>query len=170
MSSGIDAYNGDPELAADLARRAGSVSHDGEALWGAQVVAAMESQAFVERDLNQLLDTATALIPADSTIYRLIAELRELRTREDDWRAARSWLESHYGYQHYEGVCHIVPNHGLIIMSLLYGDDDFQQSLMICNTSGWDTDCNAGNVGCLLGIKNDCVEILLCTELELDMV
>ena len=25
---------------------------------------------------------------------------------------------------------------------------------MIVNTSGWDTDCNAGNVGCLLGIMN----------------
>ena len=30
--------------------------------------------------------------------------------------------------------------------------DDFQQAQMIVNTSGWDTDCNAGNVGCLLGI------------------
>ena len=39
-------------------------------------------------------------------------------------------------------------------MSLLYGDDDFQKSLMIVNTSGWDTDCNSGNLGCLLGIKN----------------
>ena len=25
---------------------------------------------------------------------------------------------------------------------------------MIANTAGWDTDCNSGNVGCLLGIKN----------------
>ncbi len=25
---------------------------------------------------------------------------------------------------------------------------------MVCNTSGWDTDCNSGNLGCLLGIKN----------------
>ena len=39
---------GDPELAADLARRAASVSHDGEAIYGAQVMAAMEAQAFVE--------------------------------------------------------------------------------------------------------------------------
>jgi ADP-ribosylglycohydrolase len=145
---------GDPELAADLARRAGSVSHDGEALSGAQVIAAIEAQAFIESDLNKLFDTATALIPADSTIYRMIAELRELRTKENDWRVAREWLEAHYGYQHYEGVCHMIPNHGLIVLSLLYGDDDFQKSLMIANTSGWDTDCNSGNVGCLMGIKN----------------
>ena len=48
----------------------------------------------------------------------------------------------------------MVPNHALIILALLYGDDDFRKSLMIVNTAGWDTDCNAGNVGCLLGIKN----------------
>src|ERR671911_527069 len=49
---------GDPELAADLARRAASVSHDGEAIYGAQVVAAMEAQAFFESDTNKLIDTA----------------------------------------------------------------------------------------------------------------
>jgi hypothetical protein len=26
--------------------------------------------------------------------------------------------------------------------------------MMIVNTAGWDTDCNSGNVGCILGIKN----------------
>jgi hypothetical protein len=48
----------------------------------------------------------------------------------------------------------MVPNHALIHLGLLYGQDDFQRALMITNTAGWDTDCNSGNVGCLLGIKN----------------
>src|SRR5436190_11046862 len=39
---------GDPELAANFAGRAASVSHDGEAIYGAQMLAAMEAQAFVE--------------------------------------------------------------------------------------------------------------------------
>jgi hypothetical protein len=42
----------------------------------------------------------------------------------------------------------------LIVAALLHGNDDFQRSLMIVNTCGWDTDCNSGNLGCLLGIKN----------------
>src|SRR5687767_11795590 len=68
---------GDPELAADLARRAGSVSHDGEAIYGAQVVAAMEAQAFVESDLNRLIDTAVSFIPKGSTIFRMIDDIRD---------------------------------------------------------------------------------------------
>ncbi|MBN2394788.1 MAG: ADP-ribosylglycohydrolase family protein [Anaerolineae bacterium] len=145
---------GDPGLAVDLARRAASVSHDGEAIYGAQVIAAMESLAFVESDLVTLLDTAITFIPKDSVINRMIGDLRGWRERTPDWREAFGLLAEHYGYHKYGGNCHMVPNHGLIVLSLLWGDDDFQRTLMIVNTCGWDTDCNSGNVGCLMGIKN----------------
>src|SRR5919107_5517050 len=145
---------GDPELAADLARRAASVSHDGEALHGAQVVDAMEAGAFTESDIGRLIDDAVSLIPEDSVIFRMIYDIREWHAREKDWRLTRERIAEGYGYEKYGGNCHLVPNHALIIHALLYGEDDFQRSLMIVNTSGWDTDCNSGNVGCLLGIKN----------------
>jgi ADP-ribosylglycohydrolase len=145
---------GDPEQAAELARKAASVSHDGEAIYGAQVVAAIEAQAFVERDMSRLLDTAVSLIPKDSVIYRMIADLREWHSVEKDWRKTREKIAANYGYDKYGGNCHMVPNHGLIIHALLHGEGDFQKSLMIVNTCGWDTDCNSGNVGCILGIRN----------------
>ena len=145
---------GDPEYAADLARRAASVSHDGEAIYAAQVLAAMEAQAFVETDIEKLIDTAVTLVPSDSVVYQMIADLREWHSVEPDWQQARERLEALYGYEKYGGNCHTVPNHGVIILSLLYCRDNFQRSLMIANTCGWDTDCNSGNVGCLMGIKN----------------
>ncbi len=145
---------GDPEKAASLARRAASVSHDGEALHAAAAIAAIEAQAFVEHDLQMLLEVASRFIPPDSTVARVHWELRECREREPDWRRARELVASRYGYDRFPGNCHVVPNHALVILALLYGEDDFQRSLMIANTSGWDTDCNSGNVGCILGIKN----------------
>ncbi|HWQ12531.1 MAG TPA: ADP-ribosylglycohydrolase family protein [Roseiflexaceae bacterium] len=145
---------GDPELAADLARRAASVSHDGEAVYGAQVLAAMEAQAFVEPDLHKLIDTAVTFIPQDSVIARMISDIREWHAEYPDWRQTREQIARNYGYDTFGGNCHMVPNHALIHLGLLYGQDDFQRSLMITNTAGWDTDCNSGNVGCLLGIKN----------------
>ena len=56
---------GDSAIAAELARRAASVSHDGEAIYGAQVIAALISHAFVKMILDRLLDTAVALIPIE---------------------------------------------------------------------------------------------------------
>lgn len=145
---------GDPEFAADLAGRAGSVSHGGEALYGAQCLAAMEAQAFVENDINKLIDTGLSVISKDSVIYAMINDIREWHAAEPDWQAGRELLAGRYGYDKYGGNCHMVPNHGLMIFSLLYGDDDFQRTLMIVNTCGWDTDCNSGNIGCLMGIKD----------------
>lgn len=146
---------GDPQQASELARRAASVSHDGEAVYGAQVIAALVAQAFLETDLNRLLDTALALIPPTSTIARLIADLRSWHAAEPhDWRASRARLEERYGYEKFGGNCHIIPNHGLVILSLLYSQGDFSRAQTIVNTSGWDTDCNAANVGCILGVRN----------------
>ncbi|NLG49513.1 MAG: ADP-ribosylglycohydrolase family protein [Chloroflexi bacterium] len=145
---------GDPALATDLARRAASVSHDGEAIYGAQVLAAMEAQAFVESDIDRLLDVGLSFIPADSLIRRLIDDLREWHQKYVNWQDAFAQIVANYGYDKYGGNCHMIPNHALIILSLLYGEDNFAKTLSIVNTAGWDTDCNSGNVGCLMGIKN----------------
>jgi ADP-ribosylglycohydrolase len=144
---------GDPEFAADLAKRASSVSHDGEAVNAAQVLAAMEAQAFVESDVDALIDTGIRFIPADSDIRRMIDDVRKWHVGEPDWRKTRESIERNYGYERYAGNSPIVPNHALIILALLYGGGDFHRSLSIVSTCGWDADCNAGSVGCLLGIR-----------------
>ncbi len=145
---------GDPAFAADLARRAGSISHDGEAVYAAQLWAAMEAAAFVETSIEKLIDIGLSYIPQDCLVRRLIADLREWRAVESDWREARRRLAASYGYDKFPGACHVIPNHGVMILGLLYCEDDFSKALSIVNTCGWDTDCNSGNVGCLLGIKN----------------
>jgi len=145
---------GDPERAVDLARRAASVSHDGEAIAGAQVLAAMEAQAFVADDINELLDTAVELIERDSLIVRLIDDIRDWHAKNpDDWRASFAQIQNQYGYDRYGGNCHMVPNHGLIVMALLHSNGDFSRAMEVVNTAGWDTDCNSGNLGCLMGIR-----------------
>ena len=99
---------GDPALAADFARRAASVSHDGEAIYAAQVVASMVAQAFIESNVNHLLDTALAIISEKSLIHRLITDIREWNALEPfDWRAARTRLAARYGYDQYGGNCHM---------------------------------------------------------------
>ncbi|MDC0214915.1 ADP-ribosylglycohydrolase family protein [Gammaproteobacteria bacterium] len=145
---------GDADQAARLATEAARVSHDGEAVYGAVVLAVMEAMAFVESDTDTLLDKALGYIPADSVIKELIDDVRNWHAQENDWRVTREKLEFKYGYDKYGGNCHMVPNHGLIIHSLLHGENDFSETMKIINTCGWDTDCNSGNVGCLMGIKN----------------
>lgn len=146
---------GDPERAADFAGRAASVSHDGEAVVGAQILAAMEAQAYVEEDIDSLIDVGLETVSKDSLIARMIQDIRSWHaSSNDDWRKTFSLLKNQYGYDKYGGNCHIVPNHGLIILAFLHSNGDFAESLKIVNTAGWDTDCNSGNLGCLMGIRN----------------
>ena len=142
---------GNPALAAELAERAARVSHDGAAVDAAKLWAAMEAEAFVSRDVDRLLDVGLAYLSSASPIAKLVADIREWRKRYPDWREAREAIEARYGYDKHPGNCHVIPNHALMIMALLYALDDFTRAQTIVCTSGWDTDCNAGNVGCLMG-------------------
>ena len=142
---------GNPSLAARLAEQAAKVSHDGTAVDAAKLWAAMEAEAFVSRDVERLIDVGLAQIPASSPIAKLVADIRQWQRQYSDWRDTRQAIEARYGYDKYPGNCHIVPNHALMIMTLLYAPVDFSRAQTIVCTSGWDTDCNAGNVGCLMG-------------------
>ena len=145
---------GNPRLAFDLAGKAASVSHDGEAVWAAQLLAVMESQAFIERDVDNLLELGLSFISSGCLVARVARDIRTWRSEQRDWNEARARIEEVYGYQKFRGNCHIIPNHAIVLLSLLYSEDDFATALMIANTSGWDTDCNSGNVGCFFGVKN----------------
>ena len=142
---------GDPALAARLAEQAARVSHDGAAVEAAKLWAAMEAEAFVSRDMEHVIDVGLGQIAPSSPIARLVADVREWRMRHTDWRDTRDEVERRYGYDKYPGNCHVVPNHALMIMAALYAPDNFSLAQTIVCTSGWDTDCNAGNVGCLMG-------------------
>ena len=87
---------GNPAQAARLARAAGSVSHDGESINAAVLWATMEAEAFRSRDVDHLLDTGLAHIPADSLIARLVADIRGWVARNEDWEATRQRIEDQY--------------------------------------------------------------------------
>lgn len=152
----MDAYAmmcaGDPEKAVWYAGQCARVSHDGLAVNAAEFLAALEAMAFEETRLDPLFDHCIryAVYP---DLQKLIDDVRNITAKEENWRSVRDWMNIHYGYHRYPGSCPIIPNHGMVLASILCGGDDFQRSLMIAVSSGWDTDCNAANVGCFNGIR-----------------
>ena len=108
---------GDPDQAADFAKKAGSVSHDGESVYAAQVVAAMEAMAFIEKDTKKIIEHCKRYIPKDSTIFKLISDIQDWSSGNFDWEQAREKIDDIYGYEKFIGGVHIVPNHALIILA-----------------------------------------------------
>ena len=143
---------GDPERAAVLARAAASVSHDGLAVDAACLIAAIEALAYEEADLKCLFEAGLAAVKSPR-LARLVEEVIACCATTDDWRSVRDWIEREHGYDKYPGNSPVATNHASIIMSLIMAGNSFQRSLAICASAGWDTDSNAGNVGCINGIR-----------------
>ena len=143
---------GEPQRAAELAVKYASVSHDGEAVYAAQVVAAMVSAAFNEKDIHKLLDIGVKYIPQDSMIAEIHENVRTWAKENRKWEDTFALIMKEYGTDKYWGGAHIVPNHALMVMAWAYSDNNFFKALEIVNTAGLDTDCNSGNVGTVMGL------------------
>ncbi|MCU0731365.1 MAG: ADP-ribosylglycohydrolase family protein [Hyphomonas sp.] len=145
---------GDPVAAACAARRAASVSHDDDALDAAAAVAAMQSAAFLGPGIEALFEIAADVIRPDGLIRRIHDDVQRWRAGGLDWRTAMDQIEQVYSLTAFPGNCHVAPNHAIFCASVLYGAGDFGASVRLAVQAGMDTDSNAGNVGCLLGILN----------------
>ncbi len=142
-----------PEAAADLSEKAASISHDGEGIYGGRFVAALVSAAFSETDPLKLIEVGLKVVPEESEYARVIRDMvRFYKEHPDNWHTARQYIDEHWGYNRYPGVVPIIPNAAIILVALLYGGGDFSRSIQIANMSGWDTDCNVGNVGAIIGV------------------
>ncbi len=146
-------FPGRMEKAAEYAEKAASVSHDGNGLYGARFMAACISKAFEAASIQDIIEAGLQTIPGDSTYARVVHAVTEFhRKHPSDFHACFNYLEQHWGYDKYTGVCHIIPNAGVCVLALLYGEGDFSRTVEIASMCGWDTDCNAGNVGTILGV------------------
>lgn len=144
---------GDPERAARYAMTAASVSHDGEGLYGAAFMAAAIAAAFDTSDMNQIIHAGLAQIPADCLYHKVFLAVQACyEAQPNDWRACLQMLQDNWGYDKYPGVCHMIPNAGVCALALYYGQGNFARTIEIATMCAWDTDCNAGNVGTILGV------------------
>jgi ADP-ribosylglycohydrolase len=144
---------GDYRKAAEYAGMAASVGHDRNGIYGGRFIAACVSLAFIENDIAAIINSALEVIPRESEYCRVVHAVREFHAAHpENWRDARDFLESDFGYDKYPGVCHIIPNAGVCALALYYGAGDYARTIEIATMCGWDTDCNAGNVGAILGV------------------
>ncbi|REK75868.1 ADP-ribosylglycohydrolase family protein [Paenibacillus paeoniae] len=144
---------GNPELAAEYAEKAASVSHDGEGIYGGRFIAAAIAAAYTAGSIDEIIYAGLAVIPEGCEYRRMVNAVRAFHLEHpDNWRDCFLYVKYNFGYDKYPGHCHIIPNSAVIILSMLYGEGDFSRTINICNMCGWDTDCNVGNVGAILGV------------------
>lgn len=143
----------DYKKAAEYGEKAASVSHDGNGIYGAKFMTACISKAFEADSVMEIIETGLKTIPEDSSYAKIVKDVvRFHKETPNDFRKCMKYLIDNWGYDKYLGICPIIPNAGVCVLSLLYGEGDFSRTVEIATMCGWDTDCNAGNVGTIIGV------------------
>lgn len=146
---------GNETQAARMAATMASVTHDEDGLEGARFISGAIAAAYDSKSVTEIFERAFALLDPGSGYASMARDVwNYCNTNPDSWRSAFAYVSEKYGYQHYQGVCHIIPNAAVIVLSLYYGGGDFSKTINIANMCGWDTDCNVGNLGSILGVYN----------------
>ncbi|MFX1570543.1 MAG: ADP-ribosylglycohydrolase family protein, partial [Promethearchaeota archaeon] len=181
---------GCPNIAKKYAEIDGSISHAGIGIEGEIFIATLISLGFFEKDIRHNIDTALQYLPSEkeSLYSKMIKKAIEIyKQNPTDYRAARKKLIKEYWIKEVVrevlnsskdfsierrlllntrlGSVHVLPNIGIIILSLLYGaqdeQDPFGKSICTAAMMGYDTDCNCGNIGAILGVQQGANKIPL---------
>lgn len=143
---------GNPDLAKKWASMASSITHDGDGIQGGIFVAVMIALSFHYNDTYTIVQKALTTLDQDAHYTHVVKDIvTYFDEHPSDEMACFDYILSKYSYQHYPGMCHIIPNIAIMVLALLYGRNDFTKTMTLLCTLGYDTDCNCGNVGSILG-------------------
>lgn len=142
---------GDPALAARYAYEDACIDHDGDGIMAEIFLAALESAAFVESDLDKLLDIGLEYISPDCRLRNAIEDTRKWCAEKNDFKSIRALIMKHYGNDDFTDVIMNIP---FIVAGLLLGNGDFGKSLCMVVNFGMDTDCTGATAGAILGLIN----------------
>ena len=132
----------------DMAKWFARITNDDYAVEAAAFYATLFSYAFFESDVSALVEMALAKIPNTSLTWAVVSDITKWHREYSDWRETRNRIWEKYGSY---GWVSSPLNLASVVMALLYGNGDFDLSLMIAVAAGWDNDCNAATTGGLLG-------------------
>lgn len=158
-----------PEIAVRYAIEDAIVDHAEEGVYATAFCAALESAAFTNSSVIELVDIAETYLPTSSACYDAVQIAKNSFREGVDWRTCRKRIiekyTSSFGVAHAklgtinddlvgkERVGFDAPAHvGFIVLSLLWGEGDFEKTLCLATNCGEDTDCTAGTVGAVFGI------------------
>lgn len=151
-----------PNAVIDLGEKFGRLMNYGDGVYGGQFVGGMYAEAYFEDDPVKLVEAGLRCIPAESQYAEAIRDtLKWFDENPDDWEKTWQLIDEKYhlnpGYRRFscsgpQGAFNIDAkiNGAYIVMGLLYGKRDLDQTIIISTRCGQDSDCNPANAGGIL--------------------
>lgn len=142
-------FPGAPDRAVEYAWRDACCDHEGEGIYAEMFTAALESAAFVEKDMRRLIAVGLSKIPPACRVAQSVKTVCQIFDEGGSWQTARNKTveeNSDLGWFQAPG------NLAFVVIGLLYGGGDFGRTVCIAANCGDDTDCTAATAGAIMGI------------------
>ncbi len=140
---------GNPELASQYAYMDACLDHADNSVYAEQFLAVVESMAFFENDVNNLVDIGMRFIPEDSKLSACFRMILKMHNEGDCWQSARKSVLDKYSHPDFTNV---VQNLGFVLIALLWGKGDMRDTINIALRCGYDTDCTCASAASIVGI------------------
>jgi len=149
-----------PQEANTIGLRAGRVMNYGDGIFGGLFVSGMYAAAFFEDDPRAIVEAGLAALPTESSYAHVIADLLLWsQNNPDDWRKAWYLLEGKWNGNevcpsgaHHPFNIDAKLNGAYVALGLLYGEGDFEKTMLISTRAGQDSDCNPSSAVGILGV------------------
>lgn len=143
-------FPGYPDLAVRYAYCDACVDHGlGEGTYAAMFIAAMESSAFLEKDVCVLIEKGLSYIPESCRVARSVCLAKKLYDEKVEFRKAREAIVKD---SEDLGWFQAPANVAFVILGLLYGEGNYKKSMIYAIDCGDDTDCTGATIGSIMGI------------------
>lgn len=145
-----------PQAAIDLGEKFGRLMNYGDGMYAGQFVGALYAAAFFEREPVRIVETALAAIPSDCQYAEMVRDLLAWHRAdpvnwEKTWRLCQEKYRRHPAYQKASnGGIDCKINGAYVLMGLLYGGRDLDQTIIIATRCGQDSDCNPSSAAGVL--------------------
>lgn len=137
-----------PQAAIDLGEKFGRLMNYGDGVYAGQFIGALYAEAFFESDPVKLAETALKAIPAGSQYAEMVRDMIAwFKADPTDWQKTWQLCQKKYRenpeYQKASnGGIDCKINGAYVLMGLLFGKRDLDQTIIISCRSGMDSDCN----------------------------
>jgi len=136
---------GMPDVVIALGEKFGRLMNYGDGVYAGQFMGALYAEAFFETDVMKLIEAGLRAIPSESLYAGMVRDMIHWhKENPTDWEKTWERAERKYNQDRNYNISALdVKREGAwVLMGLLYGQGDLDQTIIISCRCGFDSDCN----------------------------
>lgn len=142
---------GRPDEAVRLAKIDACLDHYDDSYWAEAFLAALESMAFFESDIEKLIVDAMNYVEEDCKFKRCVNMILQSYRDGLDIQTIIRKIQMDYAHPDFTNS---IQNMGYTTLALLFGKNNMEDVINIALKCGYDTDCTCATAGAIVGIIN----------------